>query len=103
MRSTQPQLSPDKYIPLLNLDTIERGLMIHHPNDLTQVHWQFTSYKVTGIDNEKQVLLCLDLDDKPVALPFDELPGYYVIKFAKGKKKKVLKRDVLKESSWDKK
>lgn len=102
MRSTQPQLSPEKYIPLLELNNIERGTMIHKPNDLSQVHWQFTSFKVVGIDNDRQMLLVRDLNDTPVVIPFSELGEYYVLKYLKGKRKKVKKLgDKKGNSSWD--
>lgn len=102
MRRTEPQLSPDKYIPLLELNNIKRGTIIHKPNDLSQVHWQFTSFKVTGIDNDRQVLICRDMDDTPVVLPFNELNEFYVIKYLKGKRKKTKKlSDKKGNTSWD--
>lgn len=81
MRREEPQINQNQMIPLLELDNVEKGRRIYKTNDQKKVHWQLNSYKIKGIDNEKEVLICEDSDKKPLVIPFKSLGDYMVMKF----------------------
>jgi|SRR6478736_665642 len=81
MRREEPQINQNQMIPLLELDNVEKGRRIYKTNDQKKVHWQLNSYKIKGIDNEKEVLICEDSDKKPLVIPFRSLGDYMVMKF----------------------
>jgi hypothetical protein len=79
-RREEPQIKENQLIPVLKLDTIEKGRKIYKENDQKEVHWQLNGLKVTGIDNDKQVLICLTPAGDPTVVPFHHLSNYYVLK-----------------------
>lgn len=81
MRKEEPQIEETKLIPLLELDSIEKGRKIYRKNDQKKFHWQLTRFKIKGIDNDKEVLICLDDSGKSCTIPFSELDQYLVMKF----------------------
>jgi hypothetical protein len=78
-RKTPPQISPGLFKKLLDNDSIDRGTKIYLPLDQSEVHWQHKVFTILGIDNDKKVLLVLDANKNPHAIPFDELGAYYVL------------------------
>lgn len=69
----QPQLTVNRFKPLLDLDEVERGLKIFQKNDQKEVHWEYTIYIIAG--TSKTHLLCRDTTGKPVAFAWEDLPG----------------------------
>ena len=81
MKDTERLNIPEeKLMPLLELDSIEKGRKIYRKNDQKKVFWQLTSFKVMGINNEAQVLICKDAQGKHTVIPFSHLPDYVVLK-----------------------
>ncbi len=72
-KKEQPQLTVQKFKPLLELDEVEKGTTIFRPNDQKKVHWEYTSYIITGTSETH--LLCKDADGKRHAFAWEELPG----------------------------
>jgi len=48
-RPASPQISPERFRPLMTQKTIQRGTKIYKMNDQTLTHWQFDCYWIKGI------------------------------------------------------
>lgn len=79
-RREEAQISDNQLIPVLELDELDKGRKIYKTNDQKEVHWQLNGFKVKGIDNDKEVLICEDSLGKAMVIPFHELNQYYVMK-----------------------
>jgi hypothetical protein len=76
----EPQIAEKLLIPVLSLNTIDKGRMIYLANDQKEVHWQLNGVKVEGIDNDKQVLICRTPGNDATVIPFSRLSQYFVMK-----------------------
>lgn len=70
----EPQLTVQKFKPLLDFDEITKGTKIFKKNDQKKVHWEYTSYIITGVSDTH--LLCKDAEGKKFAFAWEDLPQY---------------------------
>jgi len=74
MKKEAPQLTVQKMTPLLDFDEVSKGTKIFHQNDQKKVHWEYTSYIITGVSDTH--LLCKDAGGKRFAFAWEDLPDY---------------------------
>lgn len=72
-KESPKQLTVNKFKPLLSLDSIDIGTHIHKPNDLKEVHWEYTTYTIIG--SCKKALLCKDTNGNNHAFAWEDLPS----------------------------
>lgn len=77
-KTTEPQISPNRFTPLMELDTIKKGTKLYKVNDQTEVHWQYTVYTLLG--DHPDGLICKDADGKTVLIENWELDKCFVYK-----------------------
>lgn len=70
----EPQLTVNKFRPLLELDEIDRGTKIFRKNDQKEVHWEYTSFTIIGVSED--ALLCRDSNGRKIAFTWDSLPDH---------------------------
>lgn len=76
-RSEQPQLTINKFKPLLEFDEVPIGQKVFRKNDQKRVHWEYTVFTIKGVIEDK--LHLTDTNGKPVIMTGFELTYLYIM------------------------